>query len=180
MDTFIEKNRRLLKIYCITARILGWILLVAGPFWVICLLGGKKINVEAAGTNVLANTILADIILNTMSSLIFDFLLAGLVALGVSQFIRYLSETQPRPGPLVRNADRILYIYAAFLILKTPYSYAWRVHVKYAQVIEESNAWMLFLQPYILPTIVKVLILVGLGIVLKRLIPVIEESRTLV
>ena len=34
MVQFIEKHRRLLQAYCLIARILGWLLILGGVFWV--------------------------------------------------------------------------------------------------------------------------------------------------
>lgn len=53
--------------------------------------------------------------------------------------------------------------------------------VQSGQAVRESTtAHRLLAQPFILPTVAKVLILIGTGLILRRLLPVIEESKTLV
>ena len=175
MNEFIEKNKVLLKVFRTTATIVGFVLIFGGGFWFVCLFSGNKIKLEKQ------DIILADIILFASSSLIYGFALTGLVILGISQFIKYICESESKAGYLVRNGDKVLYIYAVFMVLKTICSYVWHVDVKFAGAIGESGfARTLFLQAYILPTLAKVLILIGIGIILRRIIPVIEESRTLV
>jgi hypothetical protein len=95
------------------------------------------------------------------------------------QFIRYLFEDTRKPGGILRNADRIFYIYAVFLIVKTYFKYFW-YSAWYAEVIESEPLRLMFIQPFLLPTLAKVLILVGLGRFIRRILPIIEESKTLV
>jgi len=123
----------------------------------------------------------AELILFLISAMIFDFLLPGLVALGVTQLIKYFYEPQAKPGLIIRRADIILYAYGIFLVIKAYYTYWWVVQVKFIEPTSELGISNLLLaQPFILPTIAKVLILVGTGLLLHRLLPVIEESKTLV
>ena len=175
MNEFIEKNKVLLKVFRMVATIVGFVLIFGGGFWFVCLFNSLKIDFASA------NIIWADIILFASSSLVYGFALTGLVILGIGQFIRYICESESKAGFMVRNGDKLLYIYAVFMILKTICSYFWYVDFKFAEAIRESGfARTLFLQGYILPTLAKVLILIGVGIVLRRIIPVIDESRTLV
>ena len=169
MNEFIEKNRALLKLYCIVARIIGWLLMIGGFFWFGLTFSAVDIN----------NNERPDVLLYGISSMLFDFILPGLIALGVMQFIRYLFENTSKPGRILRNADRLFYMYAVFLIVKTYVKCFW-YSAWYAQVIESESLRVLFIQPFLLPTVAKVLILVGLGQILRRILPVIEESKTLV
>ena len=170
MNEFIKQNRRLLKFYCTAALILGWLLIAAGFLWFIPTITSLN-NIDLYKE--------ADAILYVTSALLFDFLLPGLIALGVVQFIKYLFEDTNKPGCILRNADRFLYIYTVFLIVRTYLQYSWN-SVCYAEVIESETSQLLFIQPFLLPTIAKVLILVGLGQIIRRILPVIEESKTLV
>jgi hypothetical protein len=170
MNEFIEQNRRLLKFYCTAALIIGWLLIIGGFLWFIPAITSLNINDLYKG---------ADAILYVVSALLFDFFLPGLIALGVMQFIRYLFEDVKKPGCILRAADWLFYIYAVFLIVKTYLQYYWN-STWYAEVIESEVSRLLFIQPFLLPTIAKVLILVGLGQIIHRIIPVIEESKTLV
>jgi hypothetical protein len=170
MNEFIEQNRRLLKFYCTVALIIGWLLIIGGFLWFIPTMTSLNINDLYKG---------ADAILYVVSALLFDFFLPGLIALGVVQFIRYLFEDVKKPGCILRAADWLFYIYAGFLIVKTYLQYFWN-STWYAEVIESETSRLLFIQPFLLPTVAKVLILVGLGQIIRRIMPVIEESKTLV
>ncbi len=170
MNEFIEKNRRLLKFYCIVACIFGWLLLIGGAFWFVISISSVDIN----------NNERPDILLHLIASLFYDFMLPGFMALAVMQCIRYLFESERKPGVIIlRNGDKILYMYAIFLVVKTYFKYFWYT-AWYAELIESEASRLVFMQPFLLPTVAKVLILVALGQILRRLIPVIEESKTLV
>jgi len=170
MNEFIKQNKRLLRFYCTTALIIGWLLIIGGFLWFIPTIMSLNIDDLYKG---------ADAILYAVSAMLFDFLLPGLIALGVVQFIRYMFEDKTKPGCILRNADRFFYMYAAFLIARKYFQYSWN-SVWYAEVIESEMSRLLFIQPFLLPTVAKVLILVGLGQIIRRIIPVIEESKTLV
>ena len=170
MNTFIENNRRLLRIYCIAARIVGWVLVLGGLLWFFLIIPSIDVDISAR----------ADALLYVISSMLFDFIILGLIALGVTQFIRYVSETGYKPGYILRKADRIFYMYAVFLILKTYCKYIW-YNACYAELLQNPEvSRLLFMQPFFLPTLAKVLILIGLGQTIRRILSVIEESKTLV
>lgn len=169
MNEFIEKHRALLKLYCIVAGIIGWLLIIGGVFWF--LLTVSSIDTSTAQR--------PDGLMYVISSMLFDFVLPGLIALGVMQFIRYVFADTDKPGWLLGMADWLFYWYAVFLIFKTYFKYIWYSDW-YAEAISLETSRLLFVQPFLLPTVAKVLILVGLGQILRRLLPVIEESKTLV
>jgi hypothetical protein len=169
MNEFIEKNRALLKLYCVVARIIGWLLIIGGVFWFI--LTASSFDTDGSDR--------PEGLLYLISSMLFDFMLPGLIAIGVMQFIRYVFEDTDKPGCILRNADRLFYMYAVFLTLKSYFKYCFFT-VGYAEAISLESSHLLFIQPFILPTIAKVLILVGLGQITRRIMPVIEESKTLV
>jgi len=164
MNEFIEENKGLLKVYCIAALIVGWLLLLGGLVWFFLFISVSQ-RLESIEN-----------FLYLLSSYTFDFFLLGLLTLGTAQFIRYLFDKGYKAGSMLRFLDKIFYIYAMFLVGNAAVRYFW-----YIKVVEESNfERLLFAQPLILPVITKVLILVGLGQILKRILPVIEESKTLV
>ena len=89
MNEFIEKNKRLLKIYCVALRIIGLLLLILGCVGIILLL------LEASGIG--GNRLV--FLLNNWSLDIFKrswfvIMLPGLAALVVAQFIRYLFDVE--------------------------------------------------------------------------------------
>ncbi len=178
MKKFFERNERLLRFYCVVGRVIGWLMLIGGVLWfsVLVINGVGKGSIEDS-----SELLSAELLLFMISAMLFGFLLPGLVALGVTQLITYFYEPQAKPGLIIRRADKILYAYGVFLVIRAYYAYWWVVHVKFMEPTSElgiSN--LLFAQPFILPTIAKVLILIGAGLILRRLLPVIEESKTLV
>ena len=169
MNEFIEKNRALLKLYCIVARIIGWLLIAGGFFWFF-------MTVSSIDTS---TAVRPEGLLYVISSMLFDFMLPGLIALGVMQFIRYLFADTEKPGWLLGMADWLLYAYAVFVAFKAFFKYIWYSDW-YAEAISLETSRLLFVQPFLLPTAAKILILVGLAQIIRRVMPVIEESKTLV
>ena len=76
----------------------------------------------------------------------------------------------------MRNADKLLYTYSAILISYYCYIGIYEVILRY----NEPYDFPLRLILIVLFILVKLLVLVGLAQMLKRLLPIIEESRTLV
>ena len=169
MKEFIKKNRALLKLYCIVAGIIGWLLVIGGVFWFI-------LTVSSIDTSTAERP---EGLMYLISSMLFDFALPGLIALGVMQFIRYLFSDTDKPGWLLGMADWLFYWYAVFLIFKAYFKYI-QYSEWYAEAYGLETSHLLFVQPFLLPTVAKVLILVGLGQIIRRIMPVIEESKTLV
>jgi hypothetical protein len=175
MNEFIERNRRLLKFYCVAARICGWVLLCGGTIWfLLFILVTLAVN-DAAGTIGWPYT--SENFIYALVSFTFEFVLPGLIALLLAQLIRYMLESDYQPAWILRCGDKILYVYAALLIGQNALLY-------YALQVglpgEQGPGHLLIVQPLVVPLVVKILILVGLGQILRRLIPVIEESKTLV
>ena len=170
IQTFIEKNRKLLLLYYWAARVGGWVFLALA-------------SLTAAGKSVALASRIGDwqefnrflqreVPWGTFS----NGLPTGLLALGIAQLIWYLLEKDHKPRWILRNADKLLYTYTA---ISTVY-YCWR---GMAEVVYR------FHQPYDFPfrliftvlfILLKFLVLVGAAQILRRLLPMIEESRTLV
>ncbi len=125
MREFLRENRRLLGAYCLIARILGWYLILVGPFWLIVLLSGGLL----AGCPQEA-----DVILYAVSGLIFDFFVPGLLAFAVSGLLDYLLRPDTRPRLILRITDKLCYVYAVFLILKAFAVNFWFVNVKFLEI----------------------------------------------
>lgn len=111
-------------------------------------------------------------------SFVFEFVMPGLIALLLAQLVRYMLESDYKPSWILRCGDKILYVYAALLIVQN-------ILIYYALpsrvgLLGNGPGHLLLVQPLIVPLATKILILVGLGQILRRIIPVIEESKTLV
>ena len=107
MNEFVKQNKRLLEIYCVAARIFGWLLIVAG----IVQLGIKwSILASHKGLNV-----------GEISSFILIYLLqfvySGLLLLGIRQFIRHLLQVDCKHGLILRFGTKILYSYAVLFVM---------------------------------------------------------------
>jgi hypothetical protein len=48
-----------------------------------------------------------------------------------------------------------------------------------SKTLNPDTLGLLFVSPLLVPMLAKILIVVGLGVILKRVIPIIDESRTL-
>jgi hypothetical protein len=184
MNEFIEKNRRLLRIYCIAARIIGWaMLLLAGILIAYALLAGNFPNAirdsywpfQPLNSNAYlpANWIGS---LDSAFTWATRFLLTGLLALGIAQFIKYLSDSKYQPGCLLRCGEGILYFYAVLVVAEV----IWRYLFCPAYTRQFGSADPLLFLAVLLVTGAKVLALVGLAQILWRVMRVVEESRTLV
>ena len=106
-------------------------------------------------------------------------LLLGFIALGVGRFIRYLYDMEYRAGWILRHLSAILYSYAGFYLISN-------IGLLYLHLVK----WMQNASPYYslgqsffensIPVVTVTFIFVGLGQILKRIMPIIEESKSLV
>jgi hypothetical protein len=175
MKKFIEENRRLLKFYSLASKVIGWALIWGGTLWfllfALCILAAR----DAAGE--LRWPPLTENVTYATSAFIFDFVFLGLVALILSRLIEYTVQGEHPPGRLLRFGNVILYVYAGLVIGRAILTYhLWNLGVP----VGYGAGHLLFAQPLVFPTLAKALILVGAGVILQRLLPVIEESKTLV
>jgi hypothetical protein len=172
MNEFTEKNRRLLRFYCENLRTIGFLILILGlssGFLIITLVVGSKYR----GWHV-TESFEQFMILGPLH--FFKIFFIGIGILGLMQLIRYLVERDYKPGWILRHGDMFFYLYALLTIL----------HVVWVYVntpIYHSPALYVRV-PVILAIVfsasVKVLVLVGLAQILRRLLPLIEESKTLI
>jgi len=175
MNEFIQKHGRLLRLYRVALRVAGSLILI----------------LNFAGVSIMAMIVLLTKIGHWQHSQAFDMtdwpwrfsrnILLGLVTLGLSELIKYVVESKYKPSWILRHGDKMLYTYALLI--------AWNVvlsHMKSPIYDIESlhgtflDARVVVLLVTVLYAATKVLILVGLAQVLRRILPVIQESKTLV
>jgi hypothetical protein len=180
MTQFIEKHRRLLQAYCLIARIIGWVLILGGVLWFFAL-GNAFRNITIGEQRQI------DILLYFAHSFTYDFVIPGFLAFAIGGLLDYLLRPMKKPPLILRMTDKLCYFYAASLILRSFVAIksfsdsTWVVHFKLLDVTELSeSARIVLVQPLLGPTLAKVLLLIGIGMILHRLLPVIEESKTLV
>ena len=167
-EEVIKEKRRLLHFLCWAVQLVGWVLIAGGAVWFmmfVCV----PVKAELEGDRII------EYVLYGASRFSFDFVFVGLAAVIFSQLGRYVFDKEYKPGLMLRCGDKVLYLFAVLGIL-----WAWFRYAVSVEVIEDPTFRLLLAQPLILPTIAKVLILVGLGQILRRIMPVIEESKTLV
>ncbi|MFC1677709.1 hypothetical protein ACFL3G_11700 [Planctomycetota bacterium] len=100
----------------------------------------------------------------------------ALLLRGISQFVKCLFEINFKPNWILRFADKIIYLYAIFLLVSLILA------ALYKTSTIEISAHHYFVT-LILPAmfrIVKILLWIGVGLVSKRIVPIIQESKTLV
>ncbi|UCE99920.1 MAG: hypothetical protein JSV82_02315 [Planctomycetota bacterium] len=167
-EEVIEDKRRSLRFFCRAVHLLGWVLVTAGVIWF-----GMFVGDRGGETNQRMDNI--ELMLTAISVFSFDFFFVGLGAVILSQFARYVFDRQYKPGLMLRCGDKILYFFVVIGIYWAGFKY-----FLYVKTVGDSFLRFWLAQPLILPTVVKVLILIGLAQILKRILPVIEESKTLV
>jgi hypothetical protein len=171
MNTFIEKNKEFLKFYHAALRLSGWILLTLG-------LCGFGITILIAKN--LGPAVLGVITLNTpLSSL--DFILFGLLGLGIAQLIRYLFDCDYKPGFILRYGSKFLYAYVILILIVLVTRNI--VTIEYLINSDIKNSRSLFFATSIASIVLfaaKALILIGVAQFLKRVMSIIEEYKSLV
>jgi hypothetical protein len=178
MNEFIEKNSRLLRIYCVVAKVVGWFLLLAGILWFAYAIWGiYTINAGQIRTAQQRELIEVSTYLSVTHA--FDFVIPGLLAFSISQLLVYIIRPEVKAGLMLRLADKLCYIYVAVLIVEALLG----VNSCFAnpKFLEVSQSYrMLFIQPLLSPLPAKIILLIGAGMIIRRLLPVIDESKTLV
>jgi len=175
MNEFIEQNRQLLKFYRLAARIIGWVLICGGTVWFLiylfCILAAMDVAGELVWPPALKNVIYSS------SSFVFELLFPGLIAIIVAQLIAYIIASESKRPRLLQYGRFIFYAFAALVIGRAILHYC----LWHGLVFEGQNtAGLLFIQPLIVPVAAKVLIIVALAQAFRRILNVIEESKTLV
>jgi len=174
MNEFIEKNRRLLKFYSVAAQSIAVVLLISAPIFIITTMFSEGSFSGMRGRYDLIHLLL---------HLFLDYMIPCFLALLVAQFIKHLTEMDGKTGWILRHGAIILYICATLVVVNDIWQW-----VFYAVVIKHSALDALSTIPpkilcvfvSLLLTATKVLVMVGLGQALRRILPVIEESKSLV
>ncbi len=164
----MDKKLKLLSGLCTAIACIGWTLIIGGWFWLI---------VFFTRATPLALTGLGEIhfLFYGISAVSFDFFFVGLGAIIVARLAKFIFEKESTPTLMLRCGDKIFYLFAVLGIL-------WAIfrHLIFAAAIEDSAIRFLYEQPALLPTLGKAVILILLGQILRYLLPVIQEYKTLV
>jgi hypothetical protein len=177
----VEKNRKWLRFYANVARVIGWLLIAWG-----C--GALVRNVEM-GKEMLASIKLGGLFSPVERQLFVLVLpplrrviLPGLLALLVAQLLRFLLNRHARPGWLLGQGDKLLFFASlisliSFLLHLSPL-------LRHAGELEKLfyPVWLTLVfenLPMLLRAGTELMILVGLALIFRRLIPIIRESKSL-
>ena len=167
-EEVIQDKRKLLRGLCTAIACIGWILIIGGWFWLIVFF--TRVNIGASSG-------LGEIrfLFYGISAVSFDFFFVGLGAVIIARLAKFIFEKEATPTLMLRCSDKIFYLFAVLGVL-------WAVfrHLIFAATIEDTATRFLYEQPVLLPTLGKAIILILLGKILKRLLPVIEEYKSLV
>jgi len=169
MNSFIENNKSFLKVYCLLARSIGWSIMILGGVGVMIFI--VKLSKIGIGEGVLMSGPLG---LGIFQRSWFILMTTGLTALGVAQFIRYLFDRDYQGGWILRNGQKILWAFA-LLVLWKGVSMVFGSVLRYGAIDS-----LLFVLSIVLFNAGKVLVLIGLAQILRRVMAVVEESKTLV
>ncbi|MFH1613999.1 MAG: hypothetical protein ABIG61_02800 [Planctomycetota bacterium] len=188
VNRFFEENRTLLKFYISAAKLIGWILFVLG------LIALTIIVIEVLRLNFgYAERIDLSGPTGEFERSYAVLILTGLVAICLSQFLRLLIEADSAKPWLLRNCSKLLFVYLVYLIIQGG-GYFWMRLSNLLGAIrigsESSNevtgiahqeyGYFLLVVITAVFCIGKVLCVFGLAQFIKRILPIIEESRTLV
>ena len=172
MNEFTEKNRRLLHFYCETLRTIGSVILI------LTLIGACAMTIFAllSKFGYWPATKSFDVNMSTRLPSYLKGIFFWIGILGLAQFVRYLAERNYKPGWILRHGEMIFYLYALLTILHVGWVYMNPPNDHSASLY--TGLLVIFITVF--HTAVRVLILVGLGQILRHLMSVIEESKSLV
>ena len=158
------KNERFLRFYGNLAEFLGWLLLLLCAINIISF--SFTLPKATSGQYVpnLYNVVLL--------KLIFKLFTVGLL-FGINQFIKCLIVPDFTPNWILQAADKIIYLYAALLFINFIYNIIFPNKTIYLSSIGTLVFSGIF-------TFIKILLWIGAAMALKRIIPIIQESKSLV
>jgi hypothetical protein len=113
MEALCKQNKGRMRIYCVSAQIIGWMLLVVPAIVVVTQLAGA-----ARGNKKLWDVLY--ILLSkwplTLQVVFTNFMLPGILLVIIAQFIRYLNDNEYKPRWLLRHGSAILYTCAVIVL----------------------------------------------------------------
>ena len=165
LNNAIEKNKRYLRFCSYVAQFSGLLLLLLGFISLVLMLW----NFYPTKYDVV-------LVCKYISPYIFRFIFPGLFLLGINQLIKYLIDINFKPNWILKFSDKIIYLYVALLVINFIFFSIYQKETIVANQHHFLATWI----PSAIFTSVKALLWVGMAKVLRRIVPIIEESRTLV
>ena len=163
----MDKKIKLLSGLCTAIACIGWILIIGGWFWAFMFL--TQTNVASLEMTEIQFAFYG------ISAVSFDFFFVGLGAIIVAKLAKFIIVKESKPTLMLRCGDKLLYCFAALGIY-----WGFFRHFIMVATIESPSTRFLYEQPAFLPTLGKAIILILLGQILKRSLPVIQEYKSLI
>jgi len=166
----IEKNKRYLRFCSYVAQFSGLLLLLLGFISLVLTLWNFY------PTDRLPKHDVAAFVYKFISPFILRLIFPGLFLLGINQLIKCLIDINFKPNWILKFSDKIIYLYVVLLIINFIFFLIYPTGAIIASPHHYLTTWI----PSAIFTSVKVLLWIGMAQVLRRIVPIIEESKTLV
>lgn len=163
-----EKSKKVSLILCTILQTIGWILLFNTACFFIMTLTSEELGTieNKQGVEIIINLICYWFAL--------DFLILGVSVIVFGQLARFVIQQISRPGLLLRWGNKIL-IAAALLVV----FWAICIYIIYKPLLPENMVFIAILL-FSAAVAIKTGVLILLAQILKRILPIIEESKALV
>ncbi|MEN6578720.1 MAG: hypothetical protein ABFD90_20410 [Phycisphaerales bacterium] len=165
---FLAENRWLLRLCSNAARFVGLLALLGTGTLLALIVVVAKMSGSIGTWETLRDPLLAAPLI----------LFYGFLALVFAEFISYLLADEGEPRWILRHGDKVIYAYIVYSLVMTVQVALRTSNTPEAGGIDYHS--VLNLSLLIVGSVVQVLIWVGIGIVLHKVVPIIRESKTLV
>ena len=169
LNNAIEKNKRYLRFCSYVAQFSGLLLLLLGFISIILMTWNLCKPDRFLNHDVI-------LVYKFISPHLFRMIFPGLFLLGINQLIKYLININFKPNWILRFSDKIIYLYVALYIINFIFFSIYQTEA----IVANQPHYLATLIPSAIFTSVKALLWVGMAQVLRRIVPIIEESKALV
>jgi hypothetical protein len=169
MQTFIKENWGLLRISYVSSMVIGWLLMVlfVATSWV----HTQELLHDEFSDMTWFEYYTREIPWNDL-----DSLPMGILVLAIGQFIKFFYDRDSHPGWVLKNLTVLITLFILITLIRESISFTLNYSYQWHAPIER---WVLF-PLKVLCLCGKVLVLLGITLTVKRVLPLIEESRTLI
>lgn len=175
---FVEVNSRWIRSYMASAKICGWVLVCFGiaheaEYTFLAITKPDHLMAFLPGTSP------AWAIYYMLYQPVEKYLITGLLALVVAQLLQFLLSTTNRPGWFLLNGEWILYGLASLMGLPFIVMLSRVPDLNLERTGSIFYGIGMVLAPELMSAAIKIMIALGLGQVIRRVLPVIIESKSL-
>jgi hypothetical protein len=170
-DSPREMNWKLLRPYGRGLQVVGWMVIA---FFVLNIAFG--IYVLLPGSKTFPGLTLWSVCMEEFDYVRW-YLCPGFVLLVLAQLIRCLTEKEYFPGGMLRYGHWVLFLYGTLLLVRL----SWRVTgLAWNDNTQSPPDVFSFVVLFASPLIVRAILVFGVALILRRLVSIVEESKTLV